>query len=238
MKIDTDILSFHRGLLLFVRGLVVRTPSLERLALSRGAEAPLLHRIRSGATAVYGAARVRRPTQREVGAGALELKPGYGFTVMLAVARLPRPASLEVIGVVLLYLTPVLVARTFTCKEHFPDGASATPDRLITLDPDSACAMPPQVFVSPVGVPMTSPNGKMSVKIIPLSEVAVLGFVTVKVNVVAAPARIVAAPNALVSVGGWGGGSTTRVAVAGVPAALSFDVGEFVVLTFVPGVVP
>jgi hypothetical protein len=50
MKVDTDVLSIHRGLLLFVRGLVVRTPSLERLGPSRGAEAPLLHRIRSVST--------------------------------------------------------------------------------------------------------------------------------------------------------------------------------------------
>jgi hypothetical protein len=44
MKVDPDILSIDRGLLLFVRGLVVRTPSLDRRS-SRGAEAPLLHRI-------------------------------------------------------------------------------------------------------------------------------------------------------------------------------------------------
>jgi hypothetical protein len=44
-----DVLSIHRGLLLFVRGWLCETPSLDRLGSSRGAEAPLLHRIRYGA---------------------------------------------------------------------------------------------------------------------------------------------------------------------------------------------
>src|SRR5918994_1298532 len=53
MKVDTDILSIHRGLLLFVRGWLCEAPSLDRLGSSRGAEAPLLHRISSGAASDY-----------------------------------------------------------------------------------------------------------------------------------------------------------------------------------------
>src|ERR687898_1392718 len=52
MKVDTDILSIHRGLLLFVRGWLCEAPSLDRLGSSRGAQAPLLHRISSVAATV------------------------------------------------------------------------------------------------------------------------------------------------------------------------------------------
>src|ERR671910_3205960 len=54
MKADTDILSIHRGLLLFVRGWLCEAPSLDRLGSSRGAEAPLLHRIRSVSSPLPG----------------------------------------------------------------------------------------------------------------------------------------------------------------------------------------
>jgi hypothetical protein len=40
VKVDTDVLSIHRGLLLFVRGSVVRTPSLDRLGFLTGSGGP------------------------------------------------------------------------------------------------------------------------------------------------------------------------------------------------------
>jgi hypothetical protein len=49
-EIDPDVLSIHRGLLLFLQRVGVRNPGLDRLGSSRGAEAPLLHRISLGAT--------------------------------------------------------------------------------------------------------------------------------------------------------------------------------------------
>jgi Sigma-70 region 2 len=68
MKGDTDVLSIYRGLLLVVRGSVERTPSLDRLGSSRGAEAPLLHRIRSVLTRSRATPR-RRHEARPARAG-------------------------------------------------------------------------------------------------------------------------------------------------------------------------
>jgi hypothetical protein len=49
--VDTDVLSIHRGLLLFVKRVCCEKPRVsDRLGSSRGAEAPLLHRISLGAT--------------------------------------------------------------------------------------------------------------------------------------------------------------------------------------------
>jgi hypothetical protein len=55
MKIDPDILSIHRGLLLFTRAWCGSPDFRSRNSEpSRGAEAPLLHRISSGASGARG----------------------------------------------------------------------------------------------------------------------------------------------------------------------------------------
>src|SRR5918995_5716842 len=85
MKVDTDILSIHRGLLLFVRGWLCEAPSLDRLGSSRGAEAPLLHRIRSGALCVV--------PDRHLGMGAAVESPfitGLGALWVVSLGRATR----------------------------------------------------------------------------------------------------------------------------------------------------
>src|SRR5437763_10518766 len=47
VEVDPDVLSFHRGLPSSVEDWFVRSPSVLDTRPSRGAEAPLLHRIRS-----------------------------------------------------------------------------------------------------------------------------------------------------------------------------------------------
>ena len=63
MKVDPDILSIHRGLLLFARGLVVEAPSLQQelgTFTGSGGPAPSSHQIwarYSSQTAIDGASR-------------------------------------------------------------------------------------------------------------------------------------------------------------------------------------
>ena len=61
---------------------------------------------------------------------------------------------------------------------------------------------PPQVPDSPLGVETTRPEGKPSVKLIPVRVVAVFGFVMVKLSEVVALSATVDAPKDLLIEGG------------------------------------
>src|SRR5713226_1778642 len=111
---------------------------------------------------------------------------GGATTVMLALEVFPVPPSVEV-TCTLLFFTPAVVPVTFTV------------------------AVPPQVLDNPLGVATTRPAGRLSVKAIPVSAMVVFGFVMVKVNDVVPFKGMLAAPNALVMVGGE---ATTRFAEA------------------------
>src|SRR5580693_8185322 len=69
-------------------------------------------------------------------------------------------------------------------------------------DPAVAVIAPPQFVTRLDGVATTSPAGRLSVNAIPFTVKLTLGFVTVKVRLVVPLSGIVAAPNALVIVGG------------------------------------
>ena len=103
-------------------------------------------------------------------------------------------------------------------------------------EPETAVTVPPQEFVNPFGVATTSPAGKLSVTPTPESEVPVFGLFMVKVSDVLPPTAILAAPNALLIVGG---ATTVTVAVFDVvPVPPSVEVIAPVVLLFKPAVVP
>src|SRR5260370_39661338 len=88
-------------------------------------------------------------------------------------------------------------------------------DKLTVPDPATAVAAPPQVLVSPFGVATTKPAGRVSVKATPVSGMGLIpGLVMVKVSEVEPFNGIVAAPKALVIVGG---ATTSRLAAAGQP---------------------
>jgi hypothetical protein len=65
--------------------------------------------------------------------------------VMVAVAGLPSPASLEVTAVVVLVFNPVEpVARTLMRTVQELLAGTVTPDTLKPVDPATACTIPPR----------------------------------------------------------------------------------------------
>ena len=81
-------------------------------------------------------------------------------------------------------------------------AATVAPVRLTDEDPATAVAVPPQVLFRPEGVATTRPAGKLSVNAIPVRLETVLLLVIVKVRLVTPFNGTVAAPNALVMLGG------------------------------------
>src|SRR5580658_2298174 len=125
------------------------------------------------------------------------------ITVICADAVPPFPASVEVTALVTLFCAPALVPATFTANVQEVAAAKLAPDRLTLFEPAAAVIVPPpQLPVNPFGVDTVSPVGRVSVKPIPLREVAVLGFDRLKVSVVLPFNATLAAPNALAIVGG------------------------------------
>jgi hypothetical protein len=89
----------------------------------------------------------------------------------------PVPPSVEVTGPVVLFLSPPVVAVTFTLKVQDALAARVAPVREIEPEPAVAVIVPPpQDPVRPFGVETTRPAGNVSVNPTPVSAVAVLGF--------------------------------------------------------------
>jgi hypothetical protein len=102
---------------------------------------------------------------------------GGATTLMLAEAVPPVPPSVEVTFPVVLFFCPAVVPVTFTEKVHELLAARVAPDRLMTPVPAVAVIVPPpQEPVSPLGVEITSPAGKVSLKPIPVSAAVGLLF--------------------------------------------------------------
>ena len=146
---------------------------------------------------------------------------GGETTVTLAFEVFPVPPSVEA-TCTLLFFTPAVVPCTFSETVQEALAARVPPKRLAEPAPDTAVAVPPHVLFRLLGVATTNPAGKLSVKAIPVSVTAAFGLLTLKVKEVVPFSGIVAAPNALVIVGGL---ATVRFAVA------VFPVPPFVELT-------
>src|SRR6266700_2434964 len=159
---------------------------------------------------------------------------GGATTVTLALEVLPVPPSVDV-TCTLLFFALAVVPVTFTDNVHEALTATVPPDRLTDPEPATAVAVPPQVLDSPFGVATTRPAGRLSVKATPVSATLAFGFVMVKVNEVDPFNGIVAAPNALVIVGG---ATTVMLAEAVLPVPPLVEVTFPVVLFFTPAVVP
>ena len=123
-----------------------------------------------------------------------------------AEAVLPVPPSVEVTLPVVLFCAPAAMPVTLTENVHVPLAAIDADPRLTEPDPAVAvtAAPPPQPVnaLSPLGVEIISPAGKVSLKPTPVSEVVAFGFVAVNVRVVKPFSGMLAAPNAFTSVGG------------------------------------
>jgi hypothetical protein len=159
---------------------------------------------------------------------------GGASTLRLAVAVPPVPPSVEVTLPVVLTCNPATVPVTFTENVQEPLAAIVPPLRLTTFVAWVAVIVPPpQAPVSPFGVEMTRPAGSVSLKPTPVS-VVVFGFVMVKLSEVDPFSGILAAPNALLIVGG---ATTVIDALEVFPVPPSVEV-TWTLLFFAPAVVP
>jgi hypothetical protein len=153
---------------------------------------------------------------------------GGPITVMLAVLLgAPAPLSVDEIGPVVLFCTPAATPVTFRLIVHEVFAASVPPARLIDPDPAAAVTVPLQVVVRLFGVATCSPAGSVSLNATPVRASDVFGLLSVKVSEVFAPTRMLAAPNALVIVGGV---PTVKLAEAVLPVPPLVEVTLPVVL--------
>src|SRR5258708_902816 len=165
---------------------------------------------------------------------------GGATTVRVAVLLVvPVPPSVEVIAPVVLFSSPALVPVTFTEKvQEDPAAGDAVNDpllRVMVLLPAVAVTVPlPQAPVSPFGVATTTPAGRLSVNAIPLSALAVFGFVMVKLSVLFVFSGTLIGLKALLMVGG---ATTMRLAVPVLPLPALPELTRTLLL-FTPAVVP
>jgi hypothetical protein len=153
---------------------------------------------------------------------------GGATTVRLALDVLPVP-PLEEVTVALLFFTPGIVPVTFTENVQEAFWGSRALDRLTEDEPAVAVMAQPQAPVSPFGVAITRPEGKLSVKATPVNEVPfAAGLVIVKLREVEPFVNgILAAPNDVTMVGGV---PTVRDAEAALPLPPSVELTGPVVL--------
>lgn len=117
---------------------------------------------------------------------------------MDAIAVFPVPPLVE-LTVTLLSWTPAVVPVTLTLNVQFELVARVAPDSETVPVPGVAVIVPPpQPPVKPLGVATVSPDGRVSVKLTPVSEIVfAAGLVTVKLKLVEPPTKIEDAPKDL-----------------------------------------
>ena len=133
-----------------------------------------------------------------------------------------------------MFFTPAVVAVTLTENVHDDPAAgeavSVPPERLTAPLPAVAVIVPaPQVPARPLGVEITKPAGKLSVNATPLRGLKVLGFVTVKFNVLLVFSAMLVGLNDLVIVGGE---ATVKLAEAVLPVPPLVELTGPVVLVY------
>ena len=161
---------------------------------------------------------------------------GGPITVIVAVLLdSPGPLSVDETGPVVLFCTPAAMPCTFTLTLQLAFAASVAPVRLIEPEPAAAVTVPVQVVTSPFGVATCKPAGRVSLNATPVSARLELGLLSVKVSEVFAFSRMLAAPKALVIVGG---AATLRFAEAVLPVPPLVEVTLPVVLVYWPAAAP
>src|SRR5258708_1414451 len=160
---------------------------------------------------------------------------GGATTMTLAEGVPPVPPSVEVTLPVVLFCWPAVVPVTFTAKVQEVLCARLPPVRLMTFVAWVAVIVPPpQLPVSPFGVEITRPAGRVSLKPTPVSVVVVLLFWMVKVREVEPFSGMLAAPKALMMTGG---ATTVMLAFEVFPAPAFVEVA-WTLLFLTPAVVP
>lgn len=138
---------------------------------------------------------------------------GGPSTLRVAEAGRPLPPSIELTELVVLVSVPSALAVTFTENVQEAVAASVAPERLTEALPGTALMIPePHEPVKPLlGETTVKPEGKLSVKPMPVCAAPVSVLWTVKLRVVVPFCAMLPAPNDLLRVGG---APTVRVAVA------------------------
>jgi hypothetical protein len=155
------------------------------------------------------------------------------ITATLAVEVFPVPPLVE-LTVTELFSVPPMVPVTFSASVQFPRAGIEPPERLTDPDPATAVIVPPQVFVTPLGVATIKPVGMVSVKLMPVRGTVAFELEIANVKLVLVPITTDAAPKVLV----MEGGPTTvifAVDVLPVPPLVELTVTE---LLTTAGVVP
>src|SRR5215470_5869661 len=152
---------------------------------------------------------------------------------------IPVPPFADVIGPVVLFLTPDVVSFTSTLKVQLPPAATMPPLKFRLVSPVAGMNVPPQVSVVFGGAATIMPLGKVSVNPTPVSATVALGLVMVKLIVTTPLSGATVLENDLVIVGG----ATTVIWALAVPPlpVLVPPLAEVtlpVVLFFTPAVVP
>lgn len=130
--------------------------------------------------------------------------------------------------VTLLFFTPAVEPETLRPTVQEASPARVLEERLTLPEPATAVIVPVQVVPRPLGVATTRPEGKESVKAIPLSVLEELGLVMVKVSEVVPFSGTVETPKDFAMVGGE---RTLRLAVAVFPVPPFVE--ETALVTFV-----
>src|SRR5207249_1192729 len=139
-----------------------------------------------------------------LGLNTLAIVGGASTTKVAVLLVAPVPPLVELTAPVVLGTLPAWVPVTFTTTvQVLPGVAMLPPDRLMLAEFAVAVTVPPQLFVTP-GVEATcKPLVSVSLKAIPFAAVVLAaGLVMVKVTVVLPFSGTLAAPKALLIVGG------------------------------------
>jgi hypothetical protein len=146
----------------------------------------------------------------------------------------PVPVSFALTGPLVLFRTPAAAPVTVTLIVQLPPAAIDPPVSVIVLPPLVVRVPPPHVAELPLAT--VRPAGKTSVNVTPVIPSEALVLVMVNVRLVVPPSGIVAAPKALLIVGGV---ATVSVAVLlPIPVPPLVDVTAPVVLFLTPPVAP
>jgi len=175
------------------------------------------------------------PTAIPVGVKALAMDGGATTSRLAVFDVAPVPPSVEATALVVFALVPGVVPVTLIEKAQLALAAIVPPVRLMTLVADDAVIVPaPQVPVSPLGVAIVMPAGRLSVNATPVNPMVVLAFVTVNESEVEPFSGTLAAPKDLEIVGGP---ATVIDAFEVLPVPASVEV-IVTLLFFMPAVVP
>jgi hypothetical protein len=173
-----------------------------------------------------------------VGANVLVTVGALATTKVAVLLVAPVPPLVELTAPVVLETVPDCVPVTFTTiVQLVPGVAMLPPDRLMLVELAAAVTVPPQVLLTPGVLATCSPFVSVSLNAIPFSAVVfAAGLVIVKVTVVVPFREILAAPNALLIVGG----ATTVIGAVllATPVPPSVEVMAPVVLFALPATVP